>query len=96
MLSTINELRVELETDTLGKMQYFPLFDRIDIVLDQFPYNNKLIQGSLTTHSNIYRATSVLFFFFFKFKVSPEDLKIKNNELGRGCTIPMNNKFSGE
>ena len=58
-------------------MQYFPLFDRIDIFLDQCPYNNKLMQGFLTTHSNIYRATSILFFSFFNFKLSPENLKIK-------------------
>ena len=31
----INELRVEIKTNNLGKMQYFPLFDRINIVLDQ-------------------------------------------------------------
>ena len=76
MPPTINELRIEVTTNTLGKMQYFPFFGRIGIVLDLCPYSNKLIQGSLTTHSNIYRATSV-FFSFFKLKVSPECLKIK-------------------
>ena len=35
------------------------------------------MQGSLTTDSNIFRAISALFFFFFKFKVSAERLKIK-------------------
>ena len=79
---TINKLRVEVTTNTLGKMQYFPLFDHIVIVLDQCPYNNKLIQGSLTAHSNIYRATSTLFFSFFKFKASPEGLKIKKRGKG--------------
>ena len=64
---------MEVITNTLGKMQYFPLFDRIDIFLDQCPYNNKLIQGSLTTHSNIYRATSIL---FFPFLISNCHLKI--------------------
>ena len=84
MLPTINELRVEVTKNTLGEMQYFPLFDHIDIVLDQCPYKNKLIQGSLTAHSNIYKAISVLFFSFFKFKVSTEDLKIKTMKEGGG------------
>ena len=34
MPPTINELRVEVTTNTLGKMQCFLLFHRIDIVLD--------------------------------------------------------------
>ena len=84
MPTTINELRVEVTKNTLGKMQYFPLFDHIDIVLDQCPCKNKLIQGSLTTHSNIYKATSVLFLSFFKFKVLTEDLKIKTMKEGGG------------
>ena len=58
-------------------MQYFLLFDRIDVVLDQCPYNSNLIQGFLTTHSNTYRATSALLFSFFEFKAPPEGLKIK-------------------
>ena len=62
----INELRVEVATNNLVKMQYSPPFDRIDIVLDQCPNKTKeIIQGSLTTHSNIYRAISVLFLFLF-------------------------------
>ena len=32
---TINKLRVEVTTNTLDKMEYLPLFDRIDIILDQ-------------------------------------------------------------
>ena len=35
MPPTINDLRVEVTVSSLGKMQYFPLFDRIDIFLDQ-------------------------------------------------------------
>ena len=75
-------------------MRYFPLFNRIDIVLDQCPYKSiklkkksKLIQGSFTTQNNIYRATSTLFFYFFKFKASPEGIKIKKQgkRLGVGC-----------
>ena len=38
MPPTINELRVEVKTNTSGKIKYFPLFDPIDIC----PYN-KLI-----------------------------------------------------
>ena len=68
-IHTVQELRVEVTANILGKMQYFPFFDRIDIVLDQCPYNNKLIQGCLTIHSNIYRATSVLFCFCFFFYI---------------------------
>ena len=37
MPTTINELRVKVETNTLDKMQYFRLFDRFDTVLDQCP-----------------------------------------------------------
>ena len=78
MPPTINELTVEVTTNTFGKMQYYPPFDRIGIVLDQCRYNIKLIQGSLLSiHSNICRGTSVLFFRLFKFKVLPKDLKIK-------------------
>ena len=38
---------------------------------------NKLMQGSLTTCRKTYRAISDLFFSSFKFKASPEGLKIK-------------------
>lgn len=76
MPTTINELRVKVETNTLDKMQYFCLFDRFDTVLDQCPYNTKLIQGNIT-HSNIYRATSALFFSFSKLNASSEYFKIK-------------------
>ena len=79
MPPTINELRVEVTTNAFCKMQYFPLFDSIDIVLDQSPYNNKSIQGSLTTHNNIYRSTSSLFFFPF-LKNSNRDLRFKNKK----------------
>ena len=40
------------------------------------------MQGSLNTHSNIYRAMSALFFPSFEFKASPEGLNIK--KLGKG------------
>ena len=51
------------------------------------------MQGSLTTHSNIYRAISALRFSSFQLKASPEVLKIKKmrGEVRRGgCAIPMN------
>ena len=52
-------------------------------MLDQFLYNNELIQSPfnnyLPSYSNICRTTSGLFFYFFKFKVSLEGLKKKNN-----------------
>ena len=54
------------------------------------------MQGSLTTHSNIYRAISALNFSSFKFKASPEGLKIKNE--GRYEAWRMRNphgRFSG-
>ena len=76
MPTTINELRVKVETNTLDKMQYFCLFDRFDTVLDQCPYNTKVIQGNIT-HSKIYRATSALFFSFSKLNASSEYFKIK-------------------
>ena len=81
MPPTINELRVKVTANTLGKMQYFPYFDCIDIVLDQCPDNKKLIKGSLTTHSNICRATSALYFSFLKSKASPE---VKKKKRGKG------------
>ena len=34
MPPTIYKLRIEVPTNNLGKIQYIPLFDRIDIVLD--------------------------------------------------------------
>ena len=50
-------------------MQYFPVFDRIYIVLDQWHNKDKQINTRpLTTRSNIYRAISALFFSSFKFK----------------------------
>ena len=58
----------------------------------------KTWQGSLTTRSNIYRATSALCFSSFKFKMSPEGLKIKKMKEGvkrAGSTIPMS-VFSGK
>ena len=65
MPTNINEQRVDFTTNNLCKMQYFSLFDRIDIVLDPCPNKNKqIIEGSLTTHSYIYRAISALFFSF--------------------------------
>ena len=51
------------------------------------------MQGSLTTHSNIYRAISALLFSSFQLKASPEGLKIKKmrGEVRRGrCAVPMN------
>ena len=41
MPPTINDLRVEVTVNNLGKMQYFPIFDCIDIVFDQWPRKNK-------------------------------------------------------
>ena len=99
MSPTMNKLRVEVTANSLGKMQYFPLYDRIDIALDQCHYNNKLIPRSLITHSNIYRASSALLLSFFKFKASPEGLEIKKTREGVRCgvcAIPMDNAFSGE
>ena len=65
MSTNINEQRVDFTTNNLCKMQYFSLFDRIDIVLDPCPNKNKqIIEGSLTTHSYLYRAISALFFSF--------------------------------
>ena len=46
MPPTIDELRVEVTTNNLRKMQQIPLFDCIDIVLDQ-------CFVSLTARSNI-------------------------------------------
>ena len=43
------------------------------------------MQGSLNTHSNIYRAMSALFFPSFEFKASPEGLNIK--KLGKGWGV---------
>ena len=43
MPPTINQLRVKVTTNNLGKMQYFPLFDCIDIVLDQWANKDKQI-----------------------------------------------------
>ena len=68
MPSTINELRVEVTTNALGKMQYFALYDRIDMVLDQCHYYSKFIKGSFTTHSNIYRASFAFLFLFLNLK----------------------------
>ena len=98
MPATINELRVEVTANTLGKMQYFPYFECIDIVLDQCPDNKKLIKGSPFTHSNICRATSALYFSFLKSKASPEVKKKKTRKGVRcgGCAIPMDNVFLGE
>ena len=47
MPPTINDLRVEITANDLGKMQYFLLFDRIDIVLDQWPNKDKQINTRL-------------------------------------------------
>ena len=85
MPPTINKLRVEVTTNTSGKMQHFPLYDCTDIVWDKCYYNDKLIQGSLTTHSNICRGSSALLSSFFK--ASPEGLKIKIK--GRGEVMGM-------
>ena len=74
---TINEVRVQVTTNYVGKKHYSSLFDCIDIVLDKCSNNNKIIQGSLTTHGNIYKTTSALFFSFFKLKASLEGSKIK-------------------
>ena len=71
----MNELRVDVTPNTLGRIRYFLFYDCIDIILDQWPYDNKLIQVSLTTHSNIYRASFALIFAFIKFKASPEGLQ---------------------
>ena len=38
---TINDMRVEVTVNNLGKMQYFSFFDRISIVLDQWPNKDK-------------------------------------------------------
>ena len=48
---TINELRVEVRTNNLGKIQYFSPFDRTVIVLDQRPSNNKQINIRLPYYS---------------------------------------------
>ena len=47
MPPTINQLRVKVTTNNLGKMQYFPLFDCIDIVLDQWANKDKQINTRL-------------------------------------------------
>ena len=47
MPPTINQLRVEVTTNNLGKMQYFLLFDCIDIVLDQWANKDKQINTRL-------------------------------------------------
>ena len=70
MLPTTSELKVDVTTNTLGKVQYFPLYDCIDIVLGQCPYNSRFTIGCLTTHSTIYGASSALLLLFFKFKGS--------------------------
>ena len=45
---TINDLRVEVTANNFGKMQhYFPLFDRTDIVLDQWHNRDKQINKRL-------------------------------------------------
>ena len=41
MPPTINDLRVEVTANNLGKMQHFSIFDRNDIVLDQWPNKDK-------------------------------------------------------
>ena len=51
MPPTINDLRVEVTTNNLGKIQYFPLFDRIDIVLDQWPNKDKQVNTRLPYYS---------------------------------------------
>ena len=51
MPPTINELRVEITRNNLGKMQQIPFFDRIDIVLDQWPNKNKQIIARLPYYS---------------------------------------------
>ena len=80
MPPTINELIPEVTTNTFDKIQNFPLCDCTDIVLDQCHCNNKFIQGSLTTHSIIYGASStLLLFFFFNLK---RHMKVK--EKGNG------------
>ena len=47
----INELRVEITRNNLDKMQQIPFFDRIDIVLDQWPNKNKQINARLPYYS---------------------------------------------
>ena len=47
----INELRVEVTTNSLAKMQYISLFDWIDIVLDQWPNKDKEINARLPYYS---------------------------------------------
>ena len=85
MAPTINKLRIEVTANNLGKMQHVPLFDRINIVLDQCPSKvNRLIQGYLTIHSNIYGAIFALFYSSLKVKASPKGLKIKKKYEGRG------------
>ena len=79
-------------------MQYFPLFYSTAIVLDQCPNKNKLIQGSLTTYSNFYRAISASFFSFFNLKIITWRFKNKKMREGvkrGGRAIPMN-IFLGE
>ena len=44
MPPTFNQLRVEVTTNNLGKMQYFPIFD---IVLDQCANKDKQINTRL-------------------------------------------------
>ena len=51
MPPTISNLRVEVIANNLGKMQYFPFFDRIDIVLDQWPSKDKQIDTRLPYYS---------------------------------------------
>ena len=51
MTPTINELRVEVTTNNLGKIQYFSLFDCTDIVLDQWPNKDKQVDTRLPYYS---------------------------------------------
>ena len=51
MPRTINELRVQVQTNNFGKMQYFHVFDGTDIVLDQCPNKNQKINTSLPYYS---------------------------------------------
>ena len=83
MSPTINELNIEVTTNNLSKMQYFHLFDRIDIVLDQCP---KQINIRLPYCS------------FFKFKASPGGLTIKKEGWGEAWRMcnPHEQCFSGQ
>ena len=95
MAPAINELRIEVTANNLGKMQPFPLFYWINIVLDQCPSKvNRLLQGYRTIHSSIYGAVFALFYSSLKFKASPKGLKIKRNmreeDMRGGCVITMN------